>query len=105
MGRLKNAYFDLSKNLAPLIIVQSHACIPCPSSVPGPCMHAVSPPLCGDRLTAEGRGAATVYRDRATGKTVTKEEFVDSRKDPKKKLKEEKVRNRICMYWVFIQSQ
>ena len=43
------------------------------------------------RLTAEGRGAATVYRDRVSGKTVTKEEFVDSRKDPKKKAKEEKV--------------
>ena len=32
-----------------------------------------------------------MYRDRVTGKTVTKDEFVDSRKDVKAKAKEEKV--------------
>jgi hypothetical protein len=46
---------------------------------------------CCIRLTAEGRGAATVYRDRTTGKLVSKDVFVDSRKDVKAKAKEEKV--------------
>lgn len=38
-----------------------------------------------------------MYRDRATGKTVTKEEFVDSRKGVKAKAKEEKVGSVISM--------
>ncbi|KAG1676556.1 hypothetical protein FOA52_000099 [Chlamydomonas sp. UWO 241] len=41
------------------------------------------------RLNAEGRGAQTIYRDRASGKAVTKEEFVDSRKDARAKKREE----------------
>lgn len=32
-----------------------------------------------------------MYRDRVTGKIVSKEEFMESRKDPRAKAKEEKV--------------
>lgn len=32
------------------------------------------------RLTAAGREATTVYRDRATGRTMTEEEWAESRK-------------------------
>lgn len=41
------------------------------------------------RLTAEGRGAQTVYRDKGSGKAVTRAEFVESRKDPRAKKREE----------------
>ncbi len=43
----------------------------------------------GGRLTAEGKGAQTVYRDKGSGKAVTRAEFVESRKDPRAKKREE----------------
>eukprot|EP00955_Chlamydomonas_euryale_P001961 21895-Chlamydomonas_euryale.AAC.1 len=41
------------------------------------------------RAAAEGRGATTVYRDRASGRAVTRDEFVDSRRDPRAKKREQ----------------
>lgn len=46
------------------------------------------------RLTAEGRGAATVYRDWGTGKITTKEEFAEARKDARTKEREAKAKER-----------
>ena len=46
------------------------------------------------RLTAEGRGAASVYRDRGTGKITTKEEFAEARKDARTKEREAKAKER-----------
>jgi hypothetical protein len=40
-------------------------------------MHANWPPAL--RLAAEGRDAQTVYRDRATGRVVTQQEFAETR--------------------------
>lgn len=38
------------------------------------------------RLNAEGRGAATVFRDRESGKAVSKDAFLESRKDARAKV-------------------
>lgn len=52
------------------------------------------------RLTAEGRGAETVYRDGASGKIVGKDEFMESRQRGKKKpekTKEELEEEQVCL--------
>lgn len=63
-------------------------------------------PLCSNpepvfcrRLTAEGRGAQTVYRDRSTGRIVTKDEFVESRKTNKKEKTKEELEEEQYLVW------
>ena len=56
------------------------------------------------RLEAVGRGAQTIYRDRVTGKTVTKEEFAKTReKGKKQKTKEEEAGT--CLFVSFTSYQ
>ena len=56
--------------------------------------HPLPSPSSIVRLTAEGRGAATIYRDRGTGKITTKEEFAEARKDARTKEREAKAKER-----------